>query len=460
MSALTGGASRRYIVLGAIVVVTLWLWLAVDKQYSPAHIIWTVYNDGQQTLGVVQKTDVFDFPPVKSQAIRDVCASTKWNSSLVFTCDNNHGGIGHVRNSILNCVRYAMAAGGSLVLPSIALREDDEMGETHANGEKEEEMGEMSSHFERRHGYGRQGIEYMFDKTHFVESMRLSCPEMPLIRHMEETITDRRRALLPESIFPNVPTSGIEHPEEWPKRLEAWIEGSMSHTPAEEPIIIDLEQSFLHYPTHSDGHEFAHSFGNILKFRPDVRKIATKVLRQMADWYDMNLNLSQPILVPSFFGAHLNTESPFLEARHNTDVLYSHYEAQASAYLELASHLHLKVMYVASGNVADVHKLSVQATEYDISVTHKEDLLKGADLEQLDALRWDQRALVDYLVVLKAQEFGGVGHSPFSWQIAMTRHEAGNKEKGTLEREVYADGLSTLYGVRYDYVESSFCMWS
>jgi hypothetical protein len=445
--AVLAGLSRRYIVLGGIVVVTLWLWLALDKQYSPAHVIWSVYNDGQQTMGTVQKTDVFDFPPVKSQAIRDMCMSTKWNESLVFTCDNNHGGVGHVRNSILNCVRYAMAAGGGLVLPSIALREDDEMGETHA-------------HVDKRHGYGRQGIEYLFDKIHFVESMRLSCPEMPLIRHMDETITDRRKGLLPESLFNNVPTSGLEHPEEWPARLETWIENSMSHTPAQEPIIIDLEQSFLHYPTHSDGHAFAHHFGNILKFRPDVRKLATKVLREMSEWYDMDLNLSQPILNPSFFGAHLATESPFLEQRHDSDVLYSHYQAQASAYINQASSLHVKVMYVASGNVEEVHKLGLQATEYNIAVTHKEDLLKGKDLDQLDALRWDQRALVDYLVVLKAQQFGGVGHSPFSWQIAMTRHEAGNKEKGTLEREIFNDGLSTLYGVRYDYVESSFCMWS
>lgn len=457
--AIFAGLSRRYIVLGAIVVVTLWLWLATPNQYHPAHVIWSVYNDGQQTLGAVQKTDVFDFPPVKSQAIRDVCMSTKWNESLVFTCDNNHGGVGHVRNSILNCVRYAMAAGGSLVLPSIALREDDEMGETHASPEQED-MGEEHSHLDRRHGYGRQGLEYMFDKTHFVESMRLSCPEMPLIRHMDETITDRRRGLLPESLFENVPTSGLEHPEEWPARLETWIEETMGHSPQEEPIIIDLEQSFLHYPTHSDGHGFAHSFGNILKFRPDVRRLATKVLHQMSDWYELDFNYSEPILKPSFFGAHLGTESPYLETRHTSDVLYSHFQAQASAYINQATSLHLKTMYVASGNVEEVHKLGLQAAEYNIGVTHKEDLLKGKDLDQLDTLRWDQRALVDYLVVLKAQEFGGVGHSPFSWQIAMTRHEAGNKEKGTLEREIYSDGLSTLYGVKYDYVESSFCMWS
>jgi hypothetical protein len=453
------GISRRYIVLGSILVVTLWLWLALDKQYSPAHIVWSVYNEGPTgQMGVTQRMDVFNFPPVKSQAIRDVCATTDWNSSLVFTCDNNHGGIGHVRNSILNCVRYAMAAGGSLVMPSIALREDDEMGSTHV--EDHDEMEETHSHIDKRHGYGRQGMEYMFDKNHFVESLRLSCPEMTLIRDMEGSITDRRRGLLPESLFQNVPTSGIEHPDQWPMKLDAWIDKNMARYPKEEPIIIDLEQSFLHYPTDSDGHAFAHSFGNILKFRSDVRRLATKILHEMADWYEMPMNLSQPIIVPSYFAAHLDTASPYLEERHVTDPLYSHFQAQTSAYLEHASSAHLKLMYVASGNVQDIHKLSLQAADFGVSVTHKEDLLKGSDFEQMEGLRWDQRALVDYLVLLKAQEFAGVGHSPFSWQVAMTRHEHGDKSRGKLEREVYTDGLSTLYGVRYDYVESSFCMWS
>lgn len=440
---------------------TVWLWLALDKTYSPAHIAWSVYNEGPTgQMGVIQKTDVFDFPPIKSQAIRDVCASMEWNSSLVFTCDNNHGGIGHVRNSILSCVRYAIAAGGSLVIPSIALREDDEMGPTHAENHDEMEENHSHAHVDKRHGYGRKGMEYMFDKNHFVESMRLSCPEMPLIRHMEETITDRRRGLLPETLFEYVPTSGLEHPEEFHPRLHAWIDTVMNPYPQEEPIIIDLEQSFLHYPTHSDGHGFAHSFGNILKFRKDVRVLATKTLHQMNDWYDMHMNISSNIIAPSYFGVHLNTENPYSTKRHQSDVLYSHFQAQSSAYLEKASADHMKLMYVASGNVQEVHQLALQSGAYEVAVTHKEDLLKGADMEQLEALRWDQRALVDYLVLLKAQEFGGVGHSPFSWQVAMTRHEAGDKSKGILEREIYSDGLSTLYGVRYDYVESSFCMWS
>jgi len=79
-------------------------------------------------------------------------------------------------------------------------------------------------------------------------------------------------------------------------------------------------------------------------------------------------------------------------------------------------------------------------------------------MDALERLRWDQRALVDYLVLLKAQDFAGVGHSSFSWQVVMTRHEGGDKAKGILESDVWNNGLSTLYSVQSSYVESSECI--
>lgn len=74
--------------------------------------------------------DAFDFPPIESESIKAVCAATKWdakkNVQVVFTCDNSNGDIGDVRNSILNCVRYAMLAGGSLVIPRLFTRIDSD----------------------------------------------------------------------------------------------------------------------------------------------------------------------------------------------------------------------------------------------------------------------------------------------------------------------------------------------
>jgi hypothetical protein len=441
--------SRRPFVFGGIALFLIWIFFGVDHQAIRDRVPWNISSGALST----KEADILDFPPMDSQAVRDMCSMQEWNSSLVFTCDNNHGGLGHIRNSILNCVRYAIGAGGSLVLPSIAARGHDELDD--------------EPHVERRHGIPRQGLEYMFDKNHFADSLRKSCPELVLIRHMEPVETPRRRGLLPENLFEDIPTTGLKQPEEWPIRLNTWIDKYISKENQKEPIIIDLEQSFLHYPTNTDGKDVAHTFGNILKFRPDTRRLATKTLMKLSDWYDLPMDLSSTIINPSFFGAHLGLEDPFQQpnrkAKRHSDVLYSHYEAQSTAYLKQAFSAKTQIMYVASGDLGDIHKLGLEATTYNIAVTHKEDLLKDKDAEELEALNWDQRAMVDYLVLLKAQEFAGVGHSSFSWNIALKREQEMeiDGDLGTLEEktQAWSDGLSTLYGVRKSYVESSGCMW-
>jgi len=45
-------------------------------------------------------------------ALTEVCKSKRWRSGLIFSCDPAEGGIGNIRNIILNCVRYAIEAGG------------------------------------------------------------------------------------------------------------------------------------------------------------------------------------------------------------------------------------------------------------------------------------------------------------------------------------------------------------
>ncbi|TVY59561.1 Glutathione S-transferase [Lachnellula suecica] len=445
---LPAGINRRYATFAGFTLILLWLWVAFDRPYKlPANIGWNKHTSVE--------TDAFDIPAVNSQAIRDVCSRTEWNSSLVFTCDNNHGGIGHVRNSILNCVRYAMSAGASLVLPIIALRD---MEEPEEMVELDDDMMELG----KRHGPGRRSMDYMFDTDHFVASLKLSCPQMKIVKHMEAFYSERRRALRPESLVMNMPTSGIEHPEEWRGLFYDWVEERVATTPKTEDIIIDLEQSFLQYPTHSDGAPFAHAFGSLLKFRPDVRRLATKTLKELADWYDIPLNLSAPILKQSFFGAHLKTtedEEPQYGKRHVAAAPYTHYAGQATAYLEHASASQLPILYLASGNITSITKLAHQATAFNIDVTHKFQLLKGPDREELEGLKWDQRALVDFLVLLKAEEFAGVGHSSFSWNVALKREREADVKKGKWVDGMWRDGVSTLYGVRESYVDSALCMW-
>ncbi|KAL5346682.1 hypothetical protein ACLOAV_008389 [Pseudogymnoascus australis] len=56
-------------------------------------------------------------------------ADTSWNPALVYTCSEIVGGIGNIRNSKLNCVRFAIYAGAALVEPTIVLRNDADSAE-------------------------------------------------------------------------------------------------------------------------------------------------------------------------------------------------------------------------------------------------------------------------------------------------------------------------------------------
>ncbi|KAM3073470.1 hypothetical protein ACMFMG_004632 [Clarireedia jacksonii] len=452
--------NRKYAAIAGIFLGFVWLWSIFDRPtILPDHIIWNSNGDNAKSHPQSQQTldqhDIFDFPPMNSEVMRAVCATNTWNSSLIFTCDSNRGGVAHIRNSILNCVRYAIGGGGSLVMPNIKLRED--MDGDDLNMIPAEEQSE--SHLGKRHGLGWKGMDYMFDTSHFRKSLKLSCPELKLIDHMEVTVNPRRRGLSPESLFSNLPTSGLEHPEDWQSKLYTWIEQYMAPSPQSVPIVVDLEQSILQYPTHADGHVFAHEFGQILKFRKDVRRLATSTLRQMQSWYEIPLNVSTPIITPSFLGVHLKTEPEVLDKRHVTPAPFTHYAGQADAYISLAEAMKTSIIYASSGDQASVHKLAAEASPHGISVTHKEDLLKEHEREELGKLRWDQRALIDYLVLLRGEYFAGVGHSMFSWNVMLKRHESALL-KQKLRNEAYADDLSTLYGVRESYLDSAKCMWA
>ena len=51
--------------------------------------------------------DAFD-----SQPIKDLCGKTTWTPGLIFQCDSPQGGVGNVENFFMNCVRFAIEAGG------------------------------------------------------------------------------------------------------------------------------------------------------------------------------------------------------------------------------------------------------------------------------------------------------------------------------------------------------------
>jgi hypothetical protein len=383
--------------------------------------------------------DVFEYPPVNSPAIKSLCASTSWNESVVFTCDESSGGIAELRNAILNCVRYAIAAGGSLVIPTIVVRGDNGV------------IGEGNN----------TGFQYVFDQEHFVASMAQSCPQMRIYASVAH-IPNLKDAYGPVSIVPEylvrkTPEGGVAHPEAWPGLFYNWL-GQYVVRDAKGPILVELGRSFLQYPISSDGEEFAQTFGKILNFHPEFRILATIALIKLSQAYSLQLQLTKSILKRAFLGAYLSIENPDSKDV-KFDPVSTSYAWQSILYLSQATHSNISLIYVASDKGSNIAKFISDAKARNIAVTSKFDLLKGEDREDLLEMSKDQQAIVDYLVLLKASEFGGVGHSSLAWNVALKRHQWAVKMNALDGPLMFNDELSWIYGPLKENPQFAASMW-
>ncbi|KUJ15086.1 uncharacterized protein LY89DRAFT_568527, partial [Mollisia scopiformis] len=382
--------------------------------------------------------DLFDEPLLESAAVKNLCANTEWNPKLLFTCNRSGGGVGNLRNSILNCVRYAISAGAGLALPRVILRDPNDIS----------------------HIWERETIsfDYIFDETHFVESLRLSCPQLQLFDDAEEFAKQSSEdaiRLLPESLMEDTPT-GIAHPEGWRGKFYGWLSKERD---TNSQVVVDLERSYLKYPIYSDLEGFVLDFGKILKFRKEARELATTVLKNLVSSYDLNGKFGDEIWKGSFFGAHLRTEMDSQRGFPVQVYEYSKYSVQSHYYLEQAAASGLPVIYLASGDVGQLQHFTNDAHKFNLTVSTKHDLVSGEDTKRLQSLTFDQQALVDYLVLMKSSEFAGVGHSSFAWNIALWRHQFAKQRDHLNGPQLMSDELSQIYGTVGQYLEYAACLW-
>jgi hypothetical protein len=114
----------------------------------------------------------------------------------------------------MSYVRYAIEAGGALVIPSMRVRNSTDI-RLIWNEERAE-------------------LEYMFDKSHFIASLQKSCPELLLydsissIKNYESRQTKDPISLQPESLFEGVSRLKSEHVERWRFKFDDWLHGHVA----------------------------------------------------------------------------------------------------------------------------------------------------------------------------------------------------------------------------------------
>ena len=366
--------------------------------------------------------------PFDTGPLREVCAAVKWRTGVYFDCSINSGGVGNIRAFILTCVRYAIEAGAHLVMPTIRKRDPNDLANLFTD---------------------HKPLEYMFDASHFVTSLATACPEMRIIASVDAIPhgdVKKVHEIKPNSIanFGKHDETGIKGVNRYAGTFRVDFDYFLrQHNQPlfESPVVIRLTwATFFEWPIALDGARFANSFGRILRFRSDIRILASKVLDEMLKRYDIT---GDQLL--NYMGVHLRADSDVLD-------WWPKEVDQINDAIGQARQHKFKYIYLATGSNSSYTTFASRASkELDATTFSKETLLQGSDLDEMNALQWDQRGLIDYLVLLRSAWFSGMSASSFSMNIASRRRLLKSGIDTTAWRG-QEDGYSHLYGPRHSYL--------
>ncbi|KAK2610482.1 hypothetical protein N8I77_003909 [Diaporthe amygdali] len=373
--------------------------------------------------------------------LAQLCASRKWHpedKGLVLTCAPMPGGVGEVKNGLLHCIRFAIEIGAQLVLPRITRRSAADISNLH--GEQQAKG---------------QPLDYMFSSEHLLASLQTHCPQMRVHRSLDD-LYDKPSLLKPlpvslgmltdeVAVLNGTRTSVIAEPQNITRYFDDFYERELPHEKRHYPVRVDLQETIFAWPAHYDGEAFRRDFGRLLRVRDDVRLLAASGLWNLARRFSLQLDPRRGIghnpaqdKNPRFVGAHLRTEkdvAPPDEARLSSGVppgrpVFPGYDVQAGYYLDYLASVEAegRVVYLATGlnaEDADVKRFTAKAAELGATVVTKRDILAPGEVAMLNnRLTWDQRALVDYEIMLRAGFVLGVVESSFAWNLAMRRGNA------------------------------------
>ncbi|CAK7225861.1 hypothetical protein SCUCBS95973_006005 [Sporothrix curviconia] len=353
--------------------------------------------------------------PFISWPLARLCRETRWTPGIVFACNNNSGGIGNIRNFVLTCVRYAIAAGATgLVLPQIETRSEHDLA--HLFG-------------------GRKPFAHFFDTAHFRASLQEACPFLRVYDSIEaipHLIEPRAEPLHPKALGLRGGCDERDlnrHTDRFRDEFDAMVTQSAAEFAL--PAVAELHPRLLQpiwgvqweWPVAKDGPALTNTFGGLLRFQRDILELGQEMAAAMMRKTTAESESKQerkPKHEPKpklFAGVHLRTESDALP-------FWPPFATQTREFLRSLTLKKLLAVYLATGNATEASRFRERAEEQGVRVWTKDDLVRDQPVlqQRLRALTWDQQALVDFVVLLRCDYFLGVSPSSFSMTIAAKRH--------------------------------------
>ena len=272
----------------------------------------------------------------------------------------------------------------------------------------------------------------------------------------------------------------------WRARFDKWAETYIApdvlQAPSldKKPMHVVIEGLLFSVDRASLDPRLAHAFSRMFRFKSSLRRLGAAVLWHLeqatghpvvsdrvllpalyAETYYSQppppaaVNTSQAthlerlrVLPQSFLGVHLRADSDAVKMK------WPGYDVQAPAYIGEAQRRNMTTIFLAAGTPEAANRFKKEAAVAGLTVYVKEDLMDAADRAAYDALTWDNRAVVDFEVLLHAGFFVGFGPSTFSQVMAVRRStlpDAGINQVNSVRPftdasfEVYRDNLSSIY---------------
>lgn len=371
-------------------------------------------------------------------------------------------------------------------------------------------------------------LSYFFNEAHLLRTLNRHCPQLKIYSSIDD-LYDKPSLLKPLPVsIPNlapaqsppgtasVPLAAplLRDPGHLRTHFATYLDTELPPERRHYPVRVHVEPSIFVWPPATDGEQVRSDLGKLLRTRDDVRALAASALWNLVRRYDLPMpdlrkgygpppvidsgkpeaakNKEVPAPPSGYIGVHLRTEKDAVDSQ-----VFPHYDDQAEYFLSYLSALNppppftgfparveqppalpakvkQRIIYLATGlppNHQDVLRFRATAADRNVTVVMKHDLLFDAgERDMLDELTFDQRALVDREVLLRAGMVLGMVESSFAWEIALKRavsfedgkgHEPGEgfnpspgmtdlASFGTVERGrimMWKDRFSRLYGL-------------
>lgn len=316
-------------------------------------------------------------------------------------------------------------------------------------------------------------ISYMFDEDHFFDTMAKDCPQLRMVDENDPSYNIPPKSEIhvvhPKKLIPVVDGNVLIDPSLWRGALDRHVEdivkqNNLPAPTADNPIRMSFDDVAFSWPVRYDGDEFRSDFGHVARFPRHIRELSARALYNLY----RKLGVHQSPAGPSraaFLGAHVRTEADAqLESWTSFSTQSQHIREQLEAN-------QLAALYVATGTASDVERLRAELADVRVAVndTHttgvqvlqKWDILDEADVMIVDTLTWDQMALVDLDIMLRASRFVGIWESSWSWTIALKRHAWSELDPYDYDAHplTYEDEYSILYGPARAQPVIDPCMW-